>query len=192
MEKIRSLIDWPRPDDDPAAQYVWLLLSGTDYDPACCSRCPEHYREHEDFWLTTARTMIHDNVDGEPAELSLGLAIDMLWPCRWRFVANLRIVLDAIGGHLHPAEPFAACGRNIALVPNRNRMQAISRTLQVFCGDAPSDHTANPQLLALLGEPTPVKRWLAASLGKTIRLQLDAPAELRAALALAAPDWIGQ
>jgi hypothetical protein len=47
-------------------------------------------------------------------------------------------------------------------------------------------------LLALLGKPTEAKKWLAASLGKTIRLQLSPPAELRAMCALAGPDWIRQ
>jgi hypothetical protein len=33
-------------------------------------------------------------------------------------------------------------------------------------------------LLTALGEPTPARRWLAASLEKTIRLQLDPPADV--------------
>ncbi len=41
--------------------------------------------------------MVHD-----PEELSLALAIDMLWPCHWRFEDNLQIVLDAIGGRAPP------------------------------------------------------------------------------------------
>jgi hypothetical protein len=45
-------------------------------------------------------------------------------------------------------------------------------------------------VLAALGEPTEVKEWLAASLRKTIRLQLNPPAKLRAMSALAGPDWI--
>lgn len=48
------------------------------------------------------------------------------------------------------------------------------------------------QVLALLGEPTEVSRWLAASLDKTIRLQLNPTAELRALSALAGPAWIRQ
>jgi hypothetical protein len=47
-------------------------------------------------------------------------------------------------------------------------------------------------LLALLGKPTAIKKWLAASLDKTIRLQLSPPAELREISALAGPDWIRQ
>jgi hypothetical protein len=33
-------------------------------------------------------------------------------------------------------------------------------------------------ILELLGEATPVKRWLSASLDKTIRLQLSQPFEI--------------
>jgi len=35
-----------------------------------------------------------------------------------------------------------------------------------------------------------LESWLAASLDKTIRLQLNPPAALRAISALAGPDWI--
>ncbi len=192
VEKVRSVIHWPQSQDDPTAQYTWLLLSGGEYESFYRNQCPEHYKEHEDFWLKTVRTIIHDTENGDGAELSLGLAIDMLWPCHWRFVENLLIVLEAIGGSLHPERPFAACGRNIALFPNRRRMETIADTLNVFCGDRESNEEADGELLALLGKPTEVKKWLAASLDKTIRLQLSPPAELRAISAMAGPDWIKQ
>lgn len=190
IEKIRSAIHWPQACDDPTAQYVWILLSGGEYESAYRKECPEHYKEHEDFWLRTVRTVIHDTENGDEADLSLGLAIDMLMPCHWRFVENLRIVLEAIGGRLNPEKPFAACGRNIALVPIRRRMEIVSNSLKVFCGDPESKQELDRDLLALLGEPTEVKRWLATSLDKTIKLQLSPPAELRALSALAGPDWI--
>jgi len=190
IEKIRSTIDWPRSSDDPAAQYVWLLLSGGEYGLAYRDHCPDYYREHEDFWQTTVRTIIHDTEGGDAADLSLGLAIDMLMPCHWRFVENLRIVLGAIGGTLDPDEPFAACGRNITLVPIRRRMEIVSNTLEVFCGAAESNQEIDKNWLALLGEPTAPRIWLAASLDKTIRLQLNPQAEVRAISALAGPDWL--
>jgi len=192
IEKIRSLIHWPQSGDDPTAQYVWILLSGGEYEIAYRSRCPEHYKEHEDFWLATVRTIIHDTVDGDEAALSLGLAIDMLWPCHWRFVENLQMVLEAIGGKLNFEKPFAACGRNITLLPIRGRMEVVSNTLKVFCGEPESDREVDQEMLALLGKPTDVKRWLAASLDKTIRHQLSPPAELRALSALDGPAWIKQ
>jgi hypothetical protein len=104
---------------------------------------------------------------------------------------KIRIVLDAIGGKLNSEKPFAACGRNISLLPIRRRMEVVSKTLRVFCGPE-SDQEADRDLLGLLGKPTEVKKWLAASLDKTIRLQLSPPAELRAMSALAGPEWIKQ
>jgi hypothetical protein len=190
IDKIRSLIHWPRPEDDPAAQYHWILLSGGEYESFYRSECPEYFKEHEDYWLQTVRTIIHDTENGDPAELSLGLAIDMLWPCHLRFVENLQIVLAAIGGNLNPEKPYAACGRNIHLVPSREKMERVSKTLSAFCSDAPGDANVDSKILALLGEPTETKKWLAASLDKTIRLQLNPPDALRAISAMAGPDWI--
>jgi len=192
IEKIRSVIHWPRSADDPAAKYVWILLSAGEYEFTYLNQCPEHYREHEDFWQTTVRTIIHDTENGNKANLSLGLAIDMLMPCHWRFVENLWIVLEAIGGKLNPEKPFAACGRNITLLPIRGRMEIVSNTLKVFYGDPEPDQKLDRNLLVLLGKPTEVKKWLAASLDKTIRLQLSPPAELRTISALDGPEWIKQ
>ncbi|MCP4664438.1 MAG: hypothetical protein GY856_54335 [bacterium] len=192
IEKIRSAIHWPQSCNDPTAQYVWLLLRGDDYESAYRNQCPEHYKEHEDFWLKTVRTIIHDTEGGDGADLSLGLAIDMLWPCHWRFVKNLQVILESIGGRLNQDKPFAACGRNINLLPIRGRMGIVSNTLRVFCGAPESSREMDGDLLGLLGKPTEVKKWLAASLEKTIRLQLSPPAELRAMSALAGPDWIKQ
>ena len=192
IEKIRSVIHWPSSTEDPTAQYAWLLLSVGEYEFAYLHQCPEHYKEHEEFWRTTARTIIHDTENSDETDLSLAIAIDMLWPCHWRFVENLRIVLDAIGGKLHSEKPFAACGRNISLLPNRHRMEIVSSTLKVFCGATELDQEVDSGLLAQLGQPTEVKRWLATSLDKTIRLQLSPPADLRVITELAGPEWIKQ
>jgi hypothetical protein len=78
------------------------------------------------------------------------------------------------------------------LLPIRRWIEVVSNTLKVFCGDPESDLEMERELLELLGKPTEVKRWLAASLDKTIRLQLSPPAELRAMSALAGPEWIKQ
>jgi hypothetical protein len=190
IEKIRSAIHWPESSTDPAAQYVWLLLGGDEYDANYRSRCPEYYQEHEEFWLSTVRTIIHDVENDNPAGLSLGIAIDMLMPCHWRFMTNLQIVLDAIGGRLDPDERFAACGRNIALLPIRDRFEVVCNSLKAFCGAAESHGKPDRDLLGLLGKPTEAKRWLAASLDKTIRLQLDPPTEVRVIAALAGPEWL--
>jgi hypothetical protein len=69
-------------------------------------------------------------------------------------------------------------------------MQMVSDTLRVFCGDLESRQGVDTKLMAILGKNTKEKKWLAASLDKTIRLQLDPPLELREMSALAGPDWI--
>jgi hypothetical protein len=190
IEKIRSVACWARSNDEPGARYAWLLLGGGEYDVAYRSDCPERYEEHEDFWMTTVRTIIHDTDAGDEAALSLGLAIDMLWPCHRSFVENLQIVLDAIGEELHPREPFAACGRNLARVANHERVEQVSRSLEAFCGDAESGDGVDHGVLEVLGASSPAKRWLAASLDKTLRLQLHPPGEMKAASALDGPGWI--
>jgi hypothetical protein len=192
IEKIRSAIHWPQSGDDPSAAYGWLLLGGGEYECAYRTGCPERYWEHEEFWLATVRTIIRDTVDGNQAALSLGLAIDLLMPCHWRFVENLEIVLAAIGGKLDLATPFAACGRNISLVPLRHRMELVCNTLQASCDNAPPGQEVDDDILSQLGKISPAKRWLAASLDKTIRLQLQPPAELRAISDLQGPEWITQ
>ena len=190
VDKIRSVIHWSRSDNEPAAAYVGMLLSASEHEAAYLNQCPEYYKEHEDFWLTTVRTSIHDTENGGQADLSLAIAIDLLFPCHWKFLENLQIVLEAIGGRLNPDKPFAACGRNITLIPIRQRMETISKTLKVFCGTPESDLEVDRDLLVRLGKPTEEKKWLAASLGKTIKLQLNPPAELRAMSAMAGPEWI--
>ncbi len=173
VARIRSFVSWPRPPHDASARYVGILESGSDYESVLRTECPDYYSEHADFWLATVDTTIHDRLDGKESEISLGLAIDMLMPCNWNFVANLQIVLGAIGGALEPEHPFAACDRNIRLVPIRGRMGTISSTLEAFYRDSAPNDEADREVLALLGEPTQARRWLVASLDKTIRLQLQ-------------------
>ena len=82
--KTREAIHFPRSDQDRATRYIWMILNGGDYEAAYRSDCPDEFKEHRDFWLATVRTLIHDTADGDPAEVSLALAIDMLMPCHWR------------------------------------------------------------------------------------------------------------
>jgi hypothetical protein len=192
IEKIQQTIFWPQSAENPAAHYEWILLEGDEYGLSYRTECPIYYQEHQDFWLETVRTIIFDTENGKNAELSLGLAIDMLWPCHWGFLENLQIVIAAIGGKLFPERPFAACGRNIKLLPINHRMGLISNTLRIFCGDSGANKGVDRRLLENLGTPTRIKKWLAASLDKTIRLQLNPPAELQAISALTTPAWIKQ
>ena len=187
IERIRSHIHWSPSPESLSTQYVFLLLEGGEYESAFRTKCPEYYREHEESWQATVRTIIRDTADGNRQRLSLGIAIDMLQPCHWRFTKNLQIVLEAIGGHLNPKEPFAACGRNIELSPLRDRMEAVSNALRAFCGDDDSDENVDSEILSLLGEPTELKKWLAASLNKTISLQLSPPSDIRKLSVLSEP-----
>ncbi len=190
IEKIRSLIHWPPSTDDPSAGYTWIIFSDGTNGSTYRSECPKRFAEHEEFWQATVRTVIRDTHNGNDAPISLGLAIDMLWPCHWAFVSNLHVVLGAIGGGLDPDRPFAACGRNIRLLPDRKYSELISRTLQKFCGAPVPISDADPAVLELLGTKTPEKQWLAASLEKTIRLQLDPPVALLALYDFPGPAWI--
>ncbi len=172
IEKVSEYVVWPRAYKDPSLRYVGMVESGTEYKSVKAGECPEYYKEHSNFWKLTVQTIIHDIVDGKEAEITLADAIDYLEPCHWNFVENLAIVLRAIGGDLHPEKPYAACGRNIRLVPIRDRMRIVSRTLRAFCENEKASSDMNAGILRVLGKKTPVKHWLAASLDKTIRLQL--------------------
>lgn len=185
-EKIRSSIGWP----NPVEEYTWLLLGGDEHDCWYRSDCPPLHRDNEESWRATVETLIADTVDGESAQLSLALAIDMLMPCHWRFEENVQLVLAAIGGDLDPAEPFAACGRNLGMLPDRPQLELMCAGLRAYGGTAESG-TAGANLRASLGEPTPERRWLAASLEKTIRLQLDPPADVAEMSSLSGPAWLG-
>jgi hypothetical protein len=166
IEKIRSWTHWPWSEQDPSAQYAWLSCGQKD--------CPDHYKEHQEFWRETVQTVPFEGLQGlDGGDFSLGLAIDLLWTCHWNFVENLQIVLEVIGGNLKPERPFAACAWNITLSPIRPRMEVVSNTLKFFCGNSESDKEIDRDVLSLLGEPTEEKKWLAASLDKTIRLQLS-------------------
>ncbi len=155
--KIRSVLD-------PTQPYVWLLLRD---DGSYQDTCPDAYLPDEQHWLATVETMLHD-----PEELSLALAIDMLWPCHWRFDEGLWILLDAVDGELCPETPFAACGRNIEMTPLRDRVEQTCTRLRE------------------VGEPGSAQRWLAASFARTLQLQLSPPEDARQLSALRTPDWL--
>jgi hypothetical protein len=115
---------------------------------------------------------IHDTVDDEAADISLAVAIDLMFPCNWNFVDNLDIVLGAIGGELHSARPLAVCARNIRHAPVRERMRKVCQTLRASIQDRPSENDVDCALLEKLVDVTGPRKWLVVSLDKTIRLQL--------------------
>ena len=154
IERIREFIGWPRSLQHQDSVYVFLEECGADWQPPGDAACPESYREHEDFWMQTMQTRIHDSLNGEPADVSLAVAIDVMFPCNWNFVNNLSIVLAAIGGELHSDHPLAVCARNIRQAPIRQRMQTVCKTLQSWLQNQKSENDADVSLLALLGDIT--------------------------------------
>jgi hypothetical protein len=133
----------------------------------------QHYKDNSDFLARTVDTVIYDTVNNQKSQITLAIAIDRLQPCNWNFARNLVIILKAIGGDLHPDKPFACCERNVLLTSLRYRLKVISDTLRAFRQDRETDKQTDGNILALFGAGTEVKYWLAASLDKTIRSQLD-------------------
>jgi hypothetical protein len=144
--------------------------------------CPDAYTVDEGFWRRTVDTILHESsVDLDEdgyiaregylvsADISLAVAIDMLWPCNWNFEENVLTILEAIGGQSVFARPYAACARNISRAPIRPKMVDLCHSLNAY-GDGEYDEES--PIHNRLGSVSPAKRWLSRSLAKTIRLQL--------------------
>lgn len=170
--QVQRVIDRLKQALDPSYCYHWMALDVGEYGEAGTVKAGDHYKSQSDFLDKTKSAMINDTVDGERAQISLALAIDLLTACSWNFVANLVIILKAIGGDLHPDKPFAPHARNIRLTPLHGRLVTIARTLNAFCHGRETESDVDRDILAVLGDKTRVKHWLAASLDKTIRLHL--------------------
>jgi hypothetical protein len=173
--QVERIIDRISQALDPNHTYHNLVLDLGDYGEPGAKPAGEYYKDNPIFLKQTRETIIHDTVDGHPSGVSLAYAIDLFMPCHWGFVGALVIMLKAIGGDLHPERPFACCARNIKLSPLCNRLRTISNTLGIFWKDEEANQNIDQKLLASLGKVTPVKRWLTASLDKTIRLHLSLP-----------------
>jgi hypothetical protein len=152
-----------------------LVLDLGDYGEPGAKPAGEHYKDNAVFLEQTKEAIIHDTADGHPSGVSLAYAIDLFMPCHWDFVGSLVTILKAIGGDLHPERPFACCMRNIYLSPLCERLMIISNTLGAFWKGEKTNQNIDCDLITSLGKATPVKRWLAASLDKTIRLHLSLP-----------------
>ncbi len=162
----------------PDHLYHNLALNVGDYGEPRADNLGEHYRDSIAFWQQTREAIIHDTVDGRESRISLAFAIDLLMPCGWDFVPSLMTILKAIGGDSHPRRPLALCTRNARLSPLCNRLETISSTLNAFWRGETGTREVDRRALASLGELTPVKRWLAASFDKTIRLHLTQPFDM--------------
>jgi hypothetical protein len=133
----------------------------------------EHTGMNAEFRDATKQTVIHDTVDGQLTEITLAATIDLLTGCNWDFLETTRTILAAIGGEVRAHRPLAIHARNIKLNPARERMRSICHTLRAFTEGQQTTADADPDILRTLGAQTTVKRWLAASLEKTVRLQMD-------------------
>ena len=132
----------------------------------------QHAGQDAEFRDRTIRTVIHDTEDGQPADITLAVAIDYITGCSWDFLGTVRAILAAIGGQLHPQRPLALHSRNLRLNPARDRLRVVSNTLRAFCEGSTGGLDIDEHVLSTLGDKTPLKHWLAASFDKTIRLQL--------------------
>lgn len=175
--QARRIVDKVAEALDPSRPYHWMALDLGDYGEPGAHPAGEHYKDDSIFLEQTRETMIHDTVEGRKAEISLAMAIDLFMPCHWDFAGALVIILKAIGGDLHPDRPFACCARNLKLSPLCDRARTISNTLGAFWKPDKSAENIDSDILASLGTATPAKRWLAASLDKTIRLQWETSAD---------------
>jgi len=158
---------------DPSQLYHNMALNVGADGQQLAEPVSRYYKDHSDFLMQTIETVIHDTVNGQKAQISLAIAIDRLQPCNWNFARNLVILLKAIGGDLHSDKSFACCERNVLLTPLHDRLKIISNTLRVFWEGRESKEEVDNNILTALEKKSPVKRWLAASLDKTIRSQLD-------------------
>lgn len=176
--QVRRVVDRITEALEPNKRYHRLALDLGDYGEPGTYQAGEHYKDDSIFLEQTKKTIIHDTVDGLKSKVSLAMAIDLLMPCHWDFVGGLVIILKAIGGDLHPAKPYACCARNIKLSPLCDRLRTISNTLMAFWKGEKRTKDIDRDLLGALGKATPVKKWLAASFDKTIRLHLTLPFEI--------------
>jgi len=171
--QVRRIIDKVTFALEPSKPYHNLALNVGEYGGPGDGTAGGFYSDNVDFLARTVETVIHDTVDGREAQITLAIAIDRLQPCNWNFVNNLVVLLKAVGSDLHPDESFACCERNILSTPLRERLVIISSTLRAYWKNEEAEKRVDGDILALLGEGTAVKYWLAASLGKTISSQLD-------------------
>ncbi len=176
--QVQRIVDRITEALDPSRRYHRLALDLGDYGEPGAKSVGEYYKDDLTFLEQTKKTIIHDTVDGRRSKVSLAMAIDLLMPCHWDFVGGLVIILKTIDGDLHPDKPYACCARNIKLSPLCDRLGIISNTLRAFWKGKKTAKIIDRDILASLGEATPIKRWLAASLDKTIRLHLTLPFEI--------------
>lgn len=108
-------------------------------------------------------------------------------PCHWNFPENLKTVLKAVGGDLYPEKPLITCGRYNSFISDRPQLERVCEILKNYCKQTGSLGEFEP---VLSGDFSPEKKWLAASLEKTIRLQMDPPCDIQEISDTEGPGWI--
>jgi hypothetical protein len=128
--------------------------------------------------LSKARSQtlqVRPEVDGQVQEYSLALVLGLLNSCNkfyFQFLFALFELLDAPDEDRVLPSPF--CG-NLSQGRHRRYYRAIN-ALRQYLGKPPEGSLPGDEaLLARLGDPTEVKRWLVASLEKTLREQTPRP-----------------
>jgi len=170
---VQRIVDKVTSALDPGRPYHNIALDLGDYGEPGANPVGDFYKNNTTFLEQTKATIIHDTVDGQKAKMSLAMAIDMLEPCNWDFVGAVATLLRAIGGELNPQRPYVCHQRNLMLSPLCDRLKIISNTLGLFWKDKGPAENIDRDILASLEQATPVKRWLAVSMDKTMRLQLQ-------------------
>ena len=176
--QVERIVDKVRSALEPSQPYHMMVFDLRDIGVPGAHPPGEHYKDASEFLEQTKDIIIHDTVDDRKAKMSLAMAIDMLEPCNWDFVGSIVTLLKTIGGELRPERPYVCHQRNLKLNPLCDRLLTISNTLVAFWKEENSTEDVDTNLLAALGTMTPEKRWLAASLDKTVRLNLEAPPDL--------------
>ena len=176
--QIERIVDRISQALDRNYTYRWLVMDPTGLGESGKYQPEKYFEKDSAFFEKTRKTIIHDTVDGHKSGVSLATAIDLLMPCHWDFAGSVAAILKAIGGNLYPDKPLTCCMRNIRLNPLCDRMKAISDTLRVFWKGEETAKNIDHDILTILGKPTSEKRWLAASLDKTIRLHVSLPFEV--------------
>jgi hypothetical protein len=148
--QVQRVIDKLKQALDSSYHYHTMALDFSESGEPGAVKAGDHYKDQPDFLDQTKAALINDTIDGRKAQISLAMAIDRLQPCNWNFVGNLVIILRV-----------------------RSRLKIISNSLSAFCKGSEEKQDTDANIVALLGTRTPVKHWLAASLDKTIKSQLD-------------------
>jgi hypothetical protein len=159
-----------QPEDAPTKRFPGgLTLEGPEAD-AYFAGSPEMLAQ-----ARSQKLQVRREVGGPVQEHSLALVLGLLNPCNkfyFQFLFALFELLDAPGEDRVLPSPF--CG-NLSQGRHERYYRAIN-ALRHYLGKPPEGSLpADEAVLARLGAPTEVKRWLVASLEKTLREQTPPP-----------------